>query len=134
MYYALAPRAKAAMIEGFVALDVIEAILADVGFAVSGRFVPVDELCQGADYFDGRGPLDKHWRDGDSFWALADAEELKQACRPVHFTETIEVGGDGAAAGMSFDYQLRPGVATSTNALRLLDLMGIRDRHAPRRD
>ncbi len=39
--------------------------------------------------------------------ALADAEELKQACRPVHFTETIEVGGDGAAAGMSFDYQLR---------------------------
>ena len=66
--------------------------------------------------------------------ALADAEELKQACRPVHFTETIEVGGDGAAAGMSFDYQLRPGVATSTNALRLLELMGIRDRHAPRRD
>ena len=66
--------------------------------------------------------------------ALADAEELKHACRPVHFTETIEVGGDGAAAGMSFDYQLRPGVATSTNALRLLDLMGIRERHAPRQD
>jgi len=66
--------------------------------------------------------------------ALADAEELKQACRPVHFTETIEVGGDGAAAGMSFDYQLRRGVATSTNALRLLELMGIRDRHAPRQD
>jgi DNA mismatch repair ATPase MutS len=66
--------------------------------------------------------------------ALADAEELKQACRPVHFTETIEVGGDGAAAGMSFDYRLRPGVATSTNALRLLELMGIRHRQAPRQD
>ena len=65
---------------------------------------------------------------------LADAEELKQACRPVHFTETIDVGGDGAAAGMSFDYQVRPGVATSTNALRLLELMGIRDRRAPRQD
>lgn len=66
--------------------------------------------------------------------ALADADELKQVCQPVHFTETIEVGGDGAAAGMSFDYQLRPGVATSTNALRLLELMGIRDRQAPRHD
>jgi hypothetical protein len=66
--------------------------------------------------------------------ALAEVDELKQACRAVHFTETIEVGGDDAAAGMSFDYRLRPGVATSTNALRLLELMGIRDRHAPRQD
>ena len=43
------------------------------------------------------------------YLALADAEELKHECRPVHFTETIEVGGDGAAVGMSFDYQLRSG-------------------------
>jgi hypothetical protein len=42
---------------------------------------------------------------------------------PVHFTEQI---GDGnGAAPMSFDYRLRPGLATSTNALRLLALVGL---------
>ncbi|MFP6730228.1 MAG: class I SAM-dependent methyltransferase [Alphaproteobacteria bacterium] len=78
-YYQLAPAAKAAMIAGFVPLDDIEAILGDVGFALSGRFVPVDGICQGAAYFDGRGPLQKAWRDGDSFWALADEAELARA-------------------------------------------------------
>lgn len=82
-YYALAPRAKADMAARFVALDAIETILVDVGFALSGRFVPVDGVCQGAAYFDGRGPLQKSWRDGDSFWALADAEELEAALATV---------------------------------------------------
>ena len=82
-YYHLAPRAKAAMAAGFVALDVIEAMLGDLGFEPRGRFVPVDAVCQGADYFDGRGPLEKPWRDGDSFWALADADELAAALATV---------------------------------------------------
>ena len=103
-YYALAPRAKAAMIEGFVALDVIEAILADVGFTVSGRFVPADGLCQGVDYFDGRGPLDKHWRDGDSFWALADAEELEAALATVR-----DLDRDGALDGYVAEHDARRG-------------------------
>ncbi len=82
-YYQLAPRAKAAMAAGFVALDIIEALLGDVGFEPDGRFVPVDAVCQGAAYFDGRGPLKKEWRDGDSFWALADADELEAALATV---------------------------------------------------
>ena len=82
-YYHLAPRAKAAMATGFVALDVIEAMLGDLGFEPRGRFVPVDAVCQGADYFDGRGPLEKPWRDGDSCWALADTDELAAALATV---------------------------------------------------
>ena len=82
-YYQLAPGAKAAMAVGFVALDVLESILGEVGFRAEGRFVPVDAVCQGEAYFDGRGPLDKTWRDGDSFWALVGAEELGSALATV---------------------------------------------------
>ena len=82
-YYQLAPQAHAAMVARFAPLDAIEAILADVGFAPRGRFVPVDAICQGAAYFDGRGPLEKPWRDGDSFWALADEDELAAALGTV---------------------------------------------------
>ena len=42
-------------------------------------FVPTDGVCQGAAYFDGHGPLDKAWRDGDSFWAHVSAAELDAA-------------------------------------------------------
>ena len=35
------------------------------------------------------------------------------------------VGGRGEALRMSFDYRLRPGLATSQNALRLMEMVGI---------
>jgi hypothetical protein len=56
---------------------------------------------------------------------LADEECLARACNPVHFTE----GVDGRAGGLmlSFDYKLRPGLATSRNALKLLRMMGLGD-------
>ena len=56
---------------------------------------------------------------------LADTSELRQASRPVHFSEVIEPNSDADGATLSFDYKLRPGIATSTNALRLLKLMGV---------
>ncbi len=57
--------------------------------------------------------------------ALADAPELAAGAAPVHFTDLV---GDGVAAPlMSFDYRLRPGVATTTNALRLMQLVGFDD-------
>lgn len=56
--------------------------------------------------------------------ALADAPELAGSAGAVHFRDTI---GDGASGPtMSFDYTLRPGVATTTNALRLMELVGLR--------
>jgi DNA mismatch repair ATPase MutS len=56
---------------------------------------------------------------------LAAEGELAAASVPVHFTEQVT---DGAAGEMTFDYRLRPGLATSTNALRLLALVGLADK------
>lgn len=52
--------------------------------------------------------------------AIAAEEPLNRAAQLVHFTETVDEHG-----GMSFDYRLRPGLATSRNALRLMRLIGI---------
>jgi MutS-like protein len=51
---------------------------------------------------------------------LAGQEPLASAARLVHFTETVDEDGV-----MRFDYRLRPGLATSRNALRLMRLIGI---------
>ncbi len=55
--------------------------------------------------------------------ALGDAPELADAVQAAHFTETFTRGPDGPA--MHFDYRLRPGIATSTNALKLMELVGL---------
>jgi len=48
---------------------------------------------------------------------LAEGPELSEVAVPVHLRDTM------TDTGMSFDYKLRPGVATSTNALRLMDIV-----------
>jgi hypothetical protein len=55
--------------------------------------------------------------------ALADEEPLTSAARLAHFTEQVHADGS-----MTFDYRLLPGLATSTNALRLMQLIGITPR------
>jgi DNA mismatch repair ATPase MutS len=57
--------------------------------------------------------------------ALADAEPLRSLARAVHFTERFEPASGGRPARMTFDYVLREGVATSVNALRLVEMMGL---------
>lgn len=54
---------------------------------------------------------------------LADAEGLADAAELVHFTETFTRGPEGIA--MRFDYMLRPGIATTTNALKLMEIVGL---------
>jgi len=56
--------------------------------------------------------------------ALAGVAELQEAAIPVHFRETVHPGREQA---LSFDYRLREGVATSTNALRLMEIVGLGD-------
>lgn len=56
--------------------------------------------------------------------ALARDPELSTVARNVHFQETIATAPDGTTT-MTFDYLLREGVATSTNALRLMAAMGL---------
>jgi len=55
--------------------------------------------------------------------ALADAPEFAIISQPVHFTEQFTRGAAGLS--MTFDYQLRPGIATSTNALKLMEMLGL---------
>src|SRR5262249_34665700 len=54
---------------------------------------------------------------------LADATGLGEAATQVHFTEAFARGPDGPT--MRFDYTLRPGIATSTNALKLMEIVGL---------
>ena len=51
---------------------------------------------------------------------VAEEEPLRSNARLVHFTETVDEGGQ-----MTFDYTLRAGIATSRNAMRLMKLIGI---------
>jgi hypothetical protein len=57
--------------------------------------------------------------------ALASESSLEQHVVAVHFTEYFEPGINGPV--MRFDYKLRPGPATSSNALALLRIMGLND-------
>ena len=52
--------------------------------------------------------------------SLAEEEPLKSSARLVHFTESVDEQGT-----MRFDYRLREGIATSRNALRLMQMIGI---------
>lgn len=54
--------------------------------------------------------------------ALAETGLAGEAVH-VHFRETVERGPEGTL--LHFDYQLRPGPATSRNALRLLEAVGL---------
>lgn len=53
---------------------------------------------------------------------LVAGTELDERARKVHFAERFSRGTDGPS--MTFDYTLRPGLATSTNALALMELLG----------
>jgi DNA mismatch repair ATPase MutS len=59
----------------------------------------------------------------DGARADAAARLAWTAAVPVHFAE--QVGGTDGRVAMTFDYRMRDGVATSTNALRLLEIVGL---------
>jgi DNA mismatch repair ATPase MutS len=55
---------------------------------------------------------------------LADDPQLKSMAHTVHFRETITRMSDGSDT-MTFDYIMRQGVSPTTNALRLLEVVGL---------
>jgi len=55
---------------------------------------------------------------------LADDPGLRAIAHTVHFRETITKDDQGRDQ-MSFDYQMREGVSPTTNALRLLEIVGL---------
>lgn len=60
---------------------------------------------------------------------LAEDPQLEHIARVVHFRETIERDAQGAET-MRFDYRMREGVTPTTNALRLLEWVGLGDSTA----
>jgi DNA mismatch repair ATPase MutS len=93
-------------------------------------FYLLDEILQGTNSAE-RGiavqAVARHLLDAGAIGAmtthdlnLAGEEPLKSAARLVHFTEVVDQLGT-----MSFDYRLRDGLATSRNALRLMQMIGI---------
>lgn len=57
---------------------------------------------------------------------LASAPVIKEKCQTVHFREFFRTGEDGKQE-MSFDYVMREGVSPTTNALKLLAMVGLDD-------
>ena len=54
---------------------------------------------------------------------LSHTDELRAACQIVHFSEQFsEVDGEKK---MTFDYRMQSGVAKTTNALKLLEMVGL---------
>jgi MutS-like protein len=53
---------------------------------------------------------------------LAEVPEIASVFVPVHFRETLHPGEDPP---MTFDYKMHPGVATTVNALKLMELVGL---------
>jgi DNA mismatch repair ATPase MutS len=53
---------------------------------------------------------------------LIQGSDLEAAAVPVHFSEDFTRDGD--TPRMTFDYRLRPGLATSSNALALMEMLG----------
>ncbi|HEV7504257.1 MAG TPA: hypothetical protein VGS07_05060 [Thermoanaerobaculia bacterium] len=53
---------------------------------------------------------------------LAEVPEIAATFVPVHFRETLHPGEDPP---MTFDYVMHPGVATTVNALKLMELVGL---------
>ena len=57
---------------------------------------------------------------------LAAASEIERVSQVVHFREYFELEGDQEV--MRFDYRMRPGPTPTTNALKLLQLVGLHDK------
>jgi hypothetical protein len=113
--------------------DIVAA--ADAARASSRRILYLlDEILQGTNSAERRiaaTRVIRHLVDSGAIGAvtthdleLAAEPALVEAARPVHLRETVHAG-EGPV--MTFDYVLRPGVATSTNALRLMEIVGLGD-------
>jgi hypothetical protein len=59
---------------------------------------------------------------------LAADERLRPHIRPFHLLEQFRAAG--TATSMWFDYRLRPGLATTRNAIQLLELVGLGENDA----
>jgi len=57
---------------------------------------------------------------------LASVADLAKCCQMVHFRETIVKNDERQE--MTFDYKMRQGLSPTTNALKLLEIVGLSER------
>jgi ubiquinone/menaquinone biosynthesis C-methylase UbiE len=79
----LIPEAVDRIAKRFPPIEIIRSMLKECGFYKIGIVVPVNAVLQSENYLDPLGPLKKDFRDGDSTWSLATAEELEAAFERV---------------------------------------------------
>ncbi|MDB4405740.1 class I SAM-dependent methyltransferase [bacterium] len=91
---ALIPAAIERMLRRFPSIETLEEISKRTGFVDSEIKVPFDEVLQGKNYLDPKGPLSAAWRAGDSTWSLVTGEELTHALDRV--TSSLKDGSMAA--------------------------------------
>lgn len=97
-------------------------------------FYLLDEILQGTNTAERHIAVSRvigHLLDCQTFGAvsthdleLASANGLKDRCQLVHFREIIDTDDVGNES-MRFDYKVRAGIASTTNALKLLRIVGL---------
>ncbi len=80
---ALIPKAIDRMLQRMPSIEVLKENFQKAGFVDYEVVVPFDEVLQGEQYLDPKGPLSAAWRAGDSCWSLATEEELAKALDEV---------------------------------------------------
>jgi len=105
---------------------------ADAGAEEPALLYLIDEVLQGTNSEERRisaRRIVRHLLDAHAIGAvtthdltLHDDARLDPASTKVHFRETVDDASDQI---LTFDYVLRPGLATSRNALKLLELVGL---------
>ena len=80
---ALIPKAIDQMLKRMPSVEVLKENFIKAGFVDYEVVVPLDEVLQGEQYLDPKGPLSPAWRAGDSCWSLASKEELAHALEEV---------------------------------------------------
>ena len=78
-YYELVPEAREACIRCHIPTEQLTGMMAASGLDPRPPEPALDAVMQGEAYFDPTGPLREDWRKGDSFWALATAEQVASA-------------------------------------------------------
>lgn len=99
-FYHLMPEAVEELCRRYPPMEILSLLLTKAGFSVRGRFVALDSMCRGAAYFDPLGPLKKHWRQGDSTFALLTDEQL---CRVKEEVTGMDADGTIEAYVKSHD-------------------------------
>ena len=78
-WISLIPEAMTRMVGQYAPIPLLKHMLEEAGFSLVTEQVDKDAILQGDAYLDPKGPLNAHYRNGDSTWSLVTTEELNRA-------------------------------------------------------